>query len=502
MTLPILEEDSSETSAKLLARISQQLSSFSVSPAFVNSTVRPLDRESFRADNKVVKLNILWICSLTLSLMAAFFTISAQQWLRRIPLPSHLNSREAMRLRQLRYGGYLKWKIPEIISLLPVAVQISVVLFLAGLLLLLDYLDPSVARVFLILASILWGIWAILTILPLVWIDCPYQSPVIPVILATAQLCMPPVGAVIVLIFSYLFYILANPLQFLSRMALPVFVLGFILLKTAVGFGFAKHVSVTHHPLYMRTMGNIVARLEILGERLQLWAFYHALSFYASLSHSSSFWTNREHRAIYVRRNALDAAALAGAPLFVPREDLRSVQVECFEDIPHSMRPEFAMQCVEIRLELRHLSAFHLFRPRSASSFTGHYRDFHEVLFTVRDVLWDCLPKIWTSAGGVYTTGDPDPYPYDRTIGNLLCFLYRGTLFRSTRTTLHSVFMDDFAKALVATRNSLDNKEIIKHSIGRLPISMLFGCCHRASPLEIDGQSKARICHPFKSQNN
>lgn len=487
MTLPMIEEHSTETSAKLLAQISQQLSSLTVSPTFVNSTAPPLNREALRADDRLVKLNILWICSLTLSLMAAFFTISAQQWLRRIPLPSHLNSREALRLRQLRYGGYLKWKIPEIISLLPVGVQISVVLFLAGLLLLLDFLDKRVATVFVILASTLWGAWAVLTILPLIWIDCPYQSPVIPVLLSVVRLCMPPIGAIIVLLFSYFFYILANPLQYLSRISLPIFVVGVMLVKTAVSFGFVSPVPVTHHPLYMRTMGNIVARMEVVGERLQLWAFYHALSFYASLSHSSSFWTNREHKAITAQENVLDSAALAGAPLFVPKEHLRSIQLECFEDIPCNLRPEFAMQSVEVYLELRHLSAFHLFRPRSAVSFTGHYKEFHEALFALRDVLWDCLPKTWTPAGGVYTLDDTDRYPYDRTIANLLCFLYRGSLFRFTRTTLHSVFLDDFTRVLAAIRNSLNNKDVIKRSTERLPVSMLFGCCYRASPLDIEG---------------
>lgn len=485
----MMEENSSESSAKLLAQISQQLASLSVSPNFINSTIPALEREALQPDHRIVKLNILWVVSLSLSLNAAFFTISAQQWLRRIPLPSHLTSREAVRLRQLRYGGYLKWKIQEIISLLPVAVQVSVILFLAGLLLLLDYLNGTVAKVFLVVTCILWGIWVVMSILPVIWIDCPYQSPIIPVLLAGARLCMPPIGAIIVLPFSYFFYLLANPLQYLSRIGLPIFVVVVIFLKVATGYGVINPLPVTHHPLYMKTMGNIVARLEIWGERLQLWAFYHALSFYASLSHSSSFWTHREYQTISKQAVTLDSAALAGAPFFVPKDSLASVQVECFEDIPPNMRPEFALACVRVRLELSNLVAFHLFRPRSAVSFTGHFKEFHGTLLSVRDVLWSCLPKTWTNAGGVYVKGsDEDPYPYDHKIATLLCFLYRGSLRHSTRASLHSVFMDDFAGVLISLRNSRDNRKIIKRATERLPVSLLFGCCHRASTLDIEGE--------------
>ncbi|KIP10217.1 hypothetical protein PHLGIDRAFT_65998, partial [Phlebiopsis gigantea 11061_1 CR5-6] len=82
LTLPMIEENSTESSAKLLAQISQQLASLSVSPNFINSTIPALEPEALQPDDRILKLNILWIVSLSLSLNAAFFTISAQQWLR------------------------------------------------------------------------------------------------------------------------------------------------------------------------------------------------------------------------------------------------------------------------------------------------------------------------------------------------------------------------------------------------------------------------------------
>ncbi|KIP03314.1 hypothetical protein PHLGIDRAFT_51949, partial [Phlebiopsis gigantea 11061_1 CR5-6] len=84
LTLPMLQDDPASQSVVLLAQISQQLSSLSVGPQFLNSTIQPSVNATVSTlpDPRLVKLNILWTLSLTISVMAAFFTITVQQWIR------------------------------------------------------------------------------------------------------------------------------------------------------------------------------------------------------------------------------------------------------------------------------------------------------------------------------------------------------------------------------------------------------------------------------------
>ncbi|KIP04103.1 hypothetical protein PHLGIDRAFT_57632, partial [Phlebiopsis gigantea 11061_1 CR5-6] len=81
-----LQPGSASTTDQLLYQISVHLSSFTITPGFVNAT-SPMPPTSsispnFELDPTDVKINLLWFLSLTLSLVAAFFTIAAQQWLR------------------------------------------------------------------------------------------------------------------------------------------------------------------------------------------------------------------------------------------------------------------------------------------------------------------------------------------------------------------------------------------------------------------------------------
>ncbi|KIP01116.1 hypothetical protein PHLGIDRAFT_56054, partial [Phlebiopsis gigantea 11061_1 CR5-6] len=81
-----LQPDSASSTNQLLSQISVQLSSFTISPGFVNATssipsTSPVPAR-FRPESTDINVNLLWFLSLTLSLVAAFFTIAAQQWLR------------------------------------------------------------------------------------------------------------------------------------------------------------------------------------------------------------------------------------------------------------------------------------------------------------------------------------------------------------------------------------------------------------------------------------
>ncbi|EJF67300.1 hypothetical protein DICSQDRAFT_25845, partial [Dichomitus squalens LYAD-421 SS1] len=69
------------------------------------------------------------------------------------------------------------WRIVGIIALIPVLLQASLALFLAGLVILLWTIHPAVATVISVLAGLLLLFIIFSTVIPTFRADCPYQSP-------------------------------------------------------------------------------------------------------------------------------------------------------------------------------------------------------------------------------------------------------------------------------------------------------------------------------------
>lgn len=176
-----LEQDNSDVSVQLLAQISAQLASFSVSQGHVNSTVVPVPLAVLAAPNPPsemdVRINTLWFLSLAISLTASLLAIMVQQWLREYRIPGHLSIRERVRLRQYRYDALKAWDVPMIVSVLPILLQIALVLFLLGLCYLLKSLDKTVAKAFIAFVGIALSAYFAFTVLPIASRHCPYKSP-------------------------------------------------------------------------------------------------------------------------------------------------------------------------------------------------------------------------------------------------------------------------------------------------------------------------------------
>ena len=162
-----------------LERISAQLSSFSVNPPSVNSTHPAFvyDPAPLPAPPYAVWLNALWFASLICSLSAASIGIMVKQWLNEFSSGLSGKSRQIARLRQLRLDSLQKWRVKEIVTVLPVLLQIASALFFAGLLVLLWQLNCTVAitATCLIGTLILFSMCTI--VLPSLTAHCSYLSP-------------------------------------------------------------------------------------------------------------------------------------------------------------------------------------------------------------------------------------------------------------------------------------------------------------------------------------
>ncbi|KAJ3559508.1 hypothetical protein NM688_g310 [Phlebia brevispora] len=179
-----LQQDPEDASNTLLAHISLQLASFAGTPVSVNNPVPALALQNvtsaFSPSEIAVPVNVLWVLSLTLSLTSAFFAIAVQQWLRQLRLPIDIPARLAVELWQLRYQGLQQWQVPGFITLLPLLLQIAVVLFLAGLFIVLRSMNATVTIAFGAVAVIALGVFLVSTIIPLINPSCPYKSPLAP----------------------------------------------------------------------------------------------------------------------------------------------------------------------------------------------------------------------------------------------------------------------------------------------------------------------------------
>ena len=124
-------------------------------------------------------INGLLYVSLVLSLAAALFGIIAKQWLREyLQWNSPLSSpRENVLVRQIRFEAFNTWNVASTISAIPALLELAVILFLVGIVILLWTLDDIVALCVTIIVVIFLGIVSAFTILPILYKRCPYKSP-------------------------------------------------------------------------------------------------------------------------------------------------------------------------------------------------------------------------------------------------------------------------------------------------------------------------------------
>lgn len=182
-----LQEDPRDTSTRVLTQIILQLSRDAFN-ATTPQIVPVLVQEPFLVPTSVVRINIFWFLSLTLSLGTVLTGISCMQWLREYQRDAALPHKDALALRQMRFEGLMSWHVPDILSSLPLFLQSAVILFFAGLLDLLWTLNKMVAAFFTVAVSLVVLFLVITTTAPLFQYfllgdkhfqvgQCAYKSP-------------------------------------------------------------------------------------------------------------------------------------------------------------------------------------------------------------------------------------------------------------------------------------------------------------------------------------
>jgi hypothetical protein len=169
--IPQLQPNSTDIAMDALIHISQQLSNLTTS-AFVPT--------AFQVSSNVGVVNMLFFLSLALVLIDAFLAMLVKGWLHEFDrgwrkyTVAHLRAQEReRRLRELE-----SWKLHELVALLPILIQGSLLLFCIGLLVLIfPFHSPSAIFCSFTLVSVV-GFYGFITYVSIVNDYAPFSSPV------------------------------------------------------------------------------------------------------------------------------------------------------------------------------------------------------------------------------------------------------------------------------------------------------------------------------------
>ncbi|KAN0132424.1 hypothetical protein V8E53_009850, partial [Lactarius tabidus] len=187
ISYPGLRQDPNVVTQSLLAQISRQLSG-----ANANGSISPASlptQSPFSPSASVVFINSVWFLSLVLSLTCALMATLLQQWARRYLQivrqnhPPHIRAH----IREYFYQGARKFGLFGLAELLPSLLIISVLLFFAGLVVFAFLGNHTVAKFTLAIVGFCFLSYISFTLMPLVFHDCPYWTPLTTVLWFASQ---------------------------------------------------------------------------------------------------------------------------------------------------------------------------------------------------------------------------------------------------------------------------------------------------------------------------
>ncbi|KZO99236.1 hypothetical protein CALVIDRAFT_511510, partial [Calocera viscosa TUFC12733] len=170
-----LQPDPTQSTSDALSAISHQLVLLSSGGAMNQSAAYEVP--PFVPPRWAVIVNCLWFTSLFISLLTAVLSMLLKEWLSAYSDGVALVPLERVKQRQMRYDGMIRWNVPAIVSILPLAIHIAVFLFLSGLVLFAWPASVALSVLMTVLLLVGFGLYTTSAILALVVPDCPYRSP-------------------------------------------------------------------------------------------------------------------------------------------------------------------------------------------------------------------------------------------------------------------------------------------------------------------------------------
>src|SRR5882757_7345295 len=144
-----------------------------------NSSLEPYVPADFSPPEYVVVVNALFYASLGVMLLAAFIAMLVKTWVREFDrgLQAMSHPEQRAKTREFRFLGMERWKLPEMVAMLPLLIQISLVLFFIGLIVFLFYISKPAFGVTTAIFGIGILYYAITTSISVLATSSPFRSP-------------------------------------------------------------------------------------------------------------------------------------------------------------------------------------------------------------------------------------------------------------------------------------------------------------------------------------
>jgi hypothetical protein len=144
-----------------------------------NSSLGPYVPPDFSPPEHIVIVNALFYASLGVMILAAFIAMLIKSWVREFDRGLRAMSfpEQRAKTREFRYLGMERWKLPEMVAMLPLLIQISILLFSIGLALFLFHISTPSFGVTTAIFGIGLLYYAITTSISVVVTSSPFHSP-------------------------------------------------------------------------------------------------------------------------------------------------------------------------------------------------------------------------------------------------------------------------------------------------------------------------------------
>ncbi|KAG6911582.1 hypothetical protein DXG01_011885 [Tephrocybe rancida] len=142
-------------------------------------TMTPLDPVPSQPTYASLLCNILWFLSLAFSLTSALAATLVDQWARSYLTASqnYPTPQIRARIRTYLYQGLQQFNMSTLVETIPTLLHISLFLFLAGLIEFLFPINSAICNLSVAILVICTTLYAIVTLLPIFYHHCPYQTP-------------------------------------------------------------------------------------------------------------------------------------------------------------------------------------------------------------------------------------------------------------------------------------------------------------------------------------
>ncbi|KAH8817669.1 hypothetical protein DL96DRAFT_1504329 [Flagelloscypha sp. PMI_526] len=120
-------------------------------------------------------INGLFLTSLSLSMATALLAVLVKQWCQAYTSVTSGSLKDKCLIRQFRFDGLIKWKLPEIVGSLPLLLHLAFGVFLAGLSYFVYDLNKTLSSIIIITFILAAVAYFGTLLLPAIWLECPYR---------------------------------------------------------------------------------------------------------------------------------------------------------------------------------------------------------------------------------------------------------------------------------------------------------------------------------------